>query len=405
MTYAQGETPLEVGEDGKIIVDREEAEVFRPETLASFEGKSITIGHPDEFVGPSNWKELAKGTVQNVRRGKGDQSTDLIADLMITDEMAIGLVRNGLREVSCGYEADYVQTGKGRGTQKKLVGNHLALVDQGRAGSSYAINDQKPKETEMKLSEKIKAIFAKAQDEAMKAAQNGDADVTSGKPNTEGQTAADAPGMDAVMKAVGDLSAKVDKMMAGKDASTPPDVSSGAPAKVDAVDEPVNAGLEDRLKALEASVSKLLEASAPAGDEGEDDDEEEGETGDEDEDDEGSMVGDTASRVEILAPGLKSDTKDAKVKALKAAYATKDGKAVIDALTGGKPSFDKPKSVETLFIAASEVLKMQRSDNLAGTKTSTKQTRDYQSHLGTPQGAMTPDQQNALNAEHYARKA
>lgn len=256
----------------------------------------------------------------------------------------------------------------------------------------------------MKVSDKIKAIFAKAQDDAVKLAQTVDNDPTTGKPNTEGQNAADAPGMDAVMKAVADLSAKVDKLTAGKDASTPPNTQTGEPAKVDAVDEPEAAasGMEDRMKAMEAGLAKVL--ALLSDDEGESSDQEgeEEETGDEEEE-EGSLVGDTASRVEILAPGQKSDTKDAKVKALKAAYATKDGKAVIDALTGGKPKFDQPKTVETLFIAASEVLKIQRAGDLAGTKTTTKETRDFQSHLGTPKGAMTPEQMNALNAKHYAK--
>lgn len=400
MIYAHGETPLEAGEDGKVIVTRDEKEVFRPETLASFEGKPITIGHPDEFVNPDNWNDLSNGSIQNVRRGTGDQSSDLLADLMITNKMAIGLVESGLREVSCGYEADYIQMGPGRGTQTKLVGNHLALVDQGRAGSSYAINDSKPKERQMKLSDKIKAIFAKAQDDAMKAAQTEDGEM----PNKEGQTASDAMSYDALMKAVTDLGAKMDKMMP-KDASTPPDTTTGAPAKVDAVDEPApGGGVEDRLKALEAAVSKILQGQSTSDEDGEEESEE---TGDEDgDDDEGSMVGDTASRVEILAPGLKSNTKDAKVKALKVAYATKDGKATIDLFTGGKaPNFSDAALVESMFIGASELLKAQRSGGLVETKMSNKKTLDYQTQLGTPKGAMTPEQVNALNAKHYAQRA
>ena len=112
--YGPGETPLDY-QNGEVAIDRPEKEVFRPETLASFEGKPITVTHPEEFVNPENWKQLAVGTMQNVRRGEGDFKDSLIADLLITDRVAIELVKNGLREVSCGYTADYEQEEPGIG--------------------------------------------------------------------------------------------------------------------------------------------------------------------------------------------------------------------------------------------------------------------------------------------------
>ena len=92
MIYGQGETPLEVGADGKAIVQRNSEEVFRPETIASFEGKPVTITHPPDFVEPKNWAELTKGILQNIRRGTGIAENDLVADLLITDKEAISLV-------------------------------------------------------------------------------------------------------------------------------------------------------------------------------------------------------------------------------------------------------------------------------------------------------------------------
>src|SRR5260363_78910 len=62
---------------------------------------------PDVLVTPQNWNTLAKGVTQHVRRGEGEQDGLLLADLLITDAFAIQQVRAGLREVSCGYEADY----------------------------------------------------------------------------------------------------------------------------------------------------------------------------------------------------------------------------------------------------------------------------------------------------------
>lgn len=412
MLYGPGETPLEPDGEGKVIIDREEEEVFRPETMASFEGKAVTITHPTDFVSPENWSRLAKGVIQNVRRGEGEQENDLIADLLITDSVAINLVKNGLREVSCGYDALYEQTGAGRGLQKKILGNHLALVDEGRAGSAYAINDHKGKGSQMKLKDRIKAVFAKAQDEAMAMADEAEKekpakDASEGdkeKPAKKDESK-DAASYDELKQMVADLGEKIASMgKSGKDASTK--ATENEPAKVDAEDEESEgeSSLEDRLKALEASVAKLLEKKAEAGDEDAEEGEESEDEGSEDDDfEESTMTGDTASRIEILAPGLKVKGvgKDAKVKALLASYATKDGKAVIDQFTGGKsPNVKDEARVNTLFIAASEVLKVTRTSEFAGTK----QTRDFNSGSETPKGAMTAEQLNAINAKHYGNK-
>jgi hypothetical protein len=410
MVYGEGETPLEVDGEGRVVIDRTAEEVFRPETIASFEGKAVTITHPKEFVGPQNWSTLAKGVLQNVRRGEGEQETDLIADLLITDGMAIALVKNGLREVSCGYEAEYIQTEEGRGIQTKIIGNHLALVHKGRAGSSYAINDHIGKgATQMKLSEKIKAIFAKAQDEALKVASDEAGEEHKEGDKDKSKDESKGAGYDELVKCVKDLGEKVAALSKPKDEM--PQKKKGE--KEEAGDEEVAPSLEERLKILEASVQKLLEREAKEDevpvDEEEvgDEDLEEAEADAEAEDDgdveEAVLTGDsaseTASRVEILAPGLKA-TKDVKAKALKAAYATKDGKRIIEAVNGGKaPTYDSKEKVDMLFIAASELMKHSRSSDFS----KTKQTRDYQSTLGERQGAMTAEQMNEINAKHYKR--
>jgi hypothetical protein len=127
--------------EGHVLVDRYEEDVFRPETIASFHGKPVTDGHPSNGVSPLNWKDLAVGVVLNPHRGTGDLSHLLLADLLITDAKMIKDVRDGLREVSCGYDTDYLQTAPGKGRQTNIVGNHVALVEQGRCGSVCAIQD------------------------------------------------------------------------------------------------------------------------------------------------------------------------------------------------------------------------------------------------------------------------
>jgi hypothetical protein len=127
---------------GYVKIYRDEDEVFSDITIRSFEGKPVTIQHPDDFVTPENWRDFAHGSMQNVRRGEGSQKDLLLADVLLTTDKAINLIRNGLREVSCGYDAQYELIEKGKGRQISIIGNHLALVPKGRAGSRCAILDE-----------------------------------------------------------------------------------------------------------------------------------------------------------------------------------------------------------------------------------------------------------------------
>ena len=402
MVYAAGETPLEVGQDGQVIIDREESEVFRPETIASFEGKPVTITHPTDFVDPSNWSRLAKGILQNVRRGTGDKSNDLIADLLITDNTAIHLVKNGLREVSCGYEAEYTQTDEGHGIQTNIIGNHLALVDKGRAGSGYAIRDHQGKGAiKMSMKDKIKSIFAKAQDDAMKAAEDAAEEMKKEEKKAEDK---EEVTMDLLVQACKDLGEKLDALKADKEAKDEDKEEKAPKAEKEeekaADEEEVAPAIEDRLKALEASVAKLLEKFAGE-EEGESEDDEaemEGDLVGDDDMDMGSYTGDTMSRVEILAPGLKGG-KDIKKSALQAAYKSSEGKKVIESLTGGKaPAFDSAASVDTLFIAASEILKQSRNTQMS----ETKQVRDFDSTVKST--GRSAEEINEFNTKFYGKK-
>ncbi len=72
MEYMDGEVDgIEAGDDGMIIAVRDES-IFEPATLASFEGKPVTLDHPSGLsVDPDSWQRLAVGVAQNIRRGSG----------------------------------------------------------------------------------------------------------------------------------------------------------------------------------------------------------------------------------------------------------------------------------------------------------------------------------------------
>lgn len=138
--------PQEIGapaQSGTIKVYRDEAEVFSDATIASYEGKPVTDDHPAQEVRPDNIAAYGKGHCQNVRRGSGEFSDAVVADLVITDPILISEVEAGKREVSCGYDCEYVQE-NGRWQQKAICGNHVAVVSKGRAGARIAIQDSKP---------------------------------------------------------------------------------------------------------------------------------------------------------------------------------------------------------------------------------------------------------------------
>lgn len=123
-------------------------EVFDAASLASFEGKPITDNHPPENVTPDNIHAFARGHAQNVRKGTGGNEGYSIADLYITDPQLIEDVKNGKREISCGYTYDLFPNKNGTFEQRRIRGNHIAVVDEGRAGHRVAIKDSKPKSIE-----------------------------------------------------------------------------------------------------------------------------------------------------------------------------------------------------------------------------------------------------------------
>lgn len=148
LLYTAEEMPgHEADEDGVVRAYRDADALFAPDTIASFEGKPVTFQHPDDeenegFVYPDNWKDFSCGMVVNVRRGVGSEDDVLLADLLIMDKGTIDaiLIRK-VREVSCGYDATYESMGKGLARQTHILGNHIAIVDNGRCGSRCAVKD------------------------------------------------------------------------------------------------------------------------------------------------------------------------------------------------------------------------------------------------------------------------
>lgn len=156
--YLAHELQLDGDPNRRIKVNRYPEDVFDKATVASFEGKPVTDTHPDEAVSPDNYSKLAKGHAQNVRR-EGDY---IVADLYINDAKLIDEIQSGKkREVSCGYLCNYEPDGDDY-KQTHIRGNHVAVVQSGRAGHEVAIKDaaaETAEERTQKMSKFSKAVL------------------------------------------------------------------------------------------------------------------------------------------------------------------------------------------------------------------------------------------------------
>ncbi|WP_287497799.1 DUF2213 domain-containing protein [Pandoraea sp. CB10b_02] len=376
MLYAAGEVPVEAGPDGLIRISRTPEEVFRDETLASCMGKDITLDHPEDFVQPSNYSGLTQGVMLNPRRSTSEPDL-LVTDLLIKHPDAITAVQDEeIEEVSLGYEADYEQVSPGRGVQRNIVVNHVAIVPRGRCGPRCAIGDKEP-EMKTKDSKPRRSAWL---DRLMKAMRAKDAEGVE-EALEEGQKAMDEESDEEREK----------REAAERDGKT-----------ADAI-----AALAKTVKALDRKVSRLAARDAEREQETEDDDEEDDET-DETTDtiieaepsrrvsEEGVdlYTGDSArliaARAEILAPGVKLPTLDGlktkdraaalckcQRRALDQAYETDAGRAAIAPFLGRRaPDFDTMPApvVDAIFTGAAELM---RAKNNAGASSGKVSTRDF----------------------------
>lgn len=390
LMYGDGEVPVTADNTGLILIQRGEDDLFDPKTIASFEGKAVTDDHPEDWVSPTNWKELAVGTAQSVRRGDGVDSDFLMADLLITDQDAIDKVVGGKVEISLGYDADYVEISPGKGVQRNIFGNHVALVDKGRCGSRCSIGDSfmsdKTKKKKISFADRIRNLVkTKDAEEAEKLA-----------------------------KAVEDEELEIET--GDSDPGDEPDGKTG--------DAAVNLQILKHLKTMDARLAALEKKKTKDSDDPEKPTEDDDNPDDDPEKtkddilkaepagkaDEGTVhTGDSLKevmvRAEILSPGIKlPPTIDsanngkavvlAKRQALKAAMQTTDGQQAVAPFVGADANIDTLpiQTLDAAFIGASELIKQQ--NNLKGVRSGVT-TRDF------GRAAPTIDQINQRNRDFW----
>lgn len=138
---------IQAYQDGDGNVRREyrpTAEVFAADAIGSFRQTPVTFGHPsDGLVTSDNAKRLSVGFVGENIRVDGEW---LVMPITITDANTISQIEGGAVELSGGYQTEIVdQTGEFDGQaydaiQTDIRGNHVAVVQQARAGSDARLN-------------------------------------------------------------------------------------------------------------------------------------------------------------------------------------------------------------------------------------------------------------------------
>jgi hypothetical protein len=128
-----------------VVVYRPPEQVFSQDAMASFAHRPITNEHPDTMVDASNWKGLAVGFTDGTVARDGDF---VRVPMMVTDAATIAAYDDGKAELSAGYDCELEFTAgttpEGAhydATMKDIRGNHIAIVDRGRAGSECRIGD------------------------------------------------------------------------------------------------------------------------------------------------------------------------------------------------------------------------------------------------------------------------
>lgn len=123
-------------------------EVFHADSIRSFDEAPITNGHPVENLDASNTKKHQVGSVRDPRR----EDAHMRARLLVTDADTIKQAESGKRDLSCGYTCELEQhAGVTDGIdgiddglrydaiQRNIRGNHVAILDAGRAGGTVSI--------------------------------------------------------------------------------------------------------------------------------------------------------------------------------------------------------------------------------------------------------------------------
>jgi hypothetical protein len=424
LLYGASERPeVQPGPDGLIRIERLAEDVFEPASLESLQGKPFVNEH-HPLVDKNNWRDVAAGTIINPRRGAGIYDDCVVADITVNDAETIADIDAGKREVSADYNPEYYDLGGGRGRQRKIRYNNVALVESGRCGSRCSIQDHSTQREETKmaktaakprtalfkvlrmlgagLTQDQRGTFDEAIEEAEKETKDNEGELT--EPGKKDRTTADS-----------EIGARMDGLEAkhaehaAKLATHDSDIADLKENKMDKADETKDADKEDK------EIEDDLEEEAPKG------------TGDKARSAKDSAYlasswGHTKSIAEILVPGIQLPTFDAKgnpkstyrdicafrKRAIGLGLLSADTNALVQSVRGGRTldsaGLEKMTcpQVRQLFFAAGAAKKAANTNDSRGAGHHTN-SEGAGGGLGVVAGITAADI-NRRNAERYGAK-
>jgi hypothetical protein len=141
-----------------VRLHRPTEELFRPETIASFQGKPVING-THKTVTAANWKELSVGDIFDPQP---DDKTLKVSRMSVKDKGAIGDINSGKKFLSIGYKFDIdmtpgtTATGDAYdGIQRNIIGNHVLITATPRGGPVCAIADSATVKEEKRIMKKV----------------------------------------------------------------------------------------------------------------------------------------------------------------------------------------------------------------------------------------------------------
>lgn len=243
-------TSQELGMKGDDIIKvyRDKDELFKDEVLDSFEGMPITVEHPDGMLVDSvTWENSAVGHIQNVR-AEGDF---IVCDAYIQSANAIKEIEEtGNIELSCGYDADLAFDNGGKVWQNNIRGNHVAIVPNGRCGSSCRLGDTNEvvMKSKVKFGDSLKDIIAK-----MKGIKVNDNAVEEADQKTDEV----ATQIDEIVTALEEVQAVAEEASeAASEVADNPDATMNDDAETEAL-RAENEDLKAKIEELEAEIERL----------------------------------------------------------------------------------------------------------------------------------------------------
>lgn len=278
-------------------VYRPAEELSDPEAIDSFR----LIPFIDEHTMLGDGPGLTPAEKKGVHGVFGDrvvfEGDTLYANLRVFSKALADKIRSGKREISCGYRCvydftpGYFQGKRYDAIQRRLRGNHGALVKEGRMGPDVAVLDQMTFTVDAKDLEPMrKSLFTTAAiaaltaaqaagasgeviaacDAAVKAGEAADAAAEMAEKDAEQKKAADeAAAKEAADKAAAEAKDKADaEAKAAQDAADEALRKSGGEAAVAlATAQRQIAALDETVKAQAATIEELKKGGTPAMDE------------------------------------------------------------------------------------------------------------------------------------------